>query len=82
MNGCVAPAGTVGLAGVTEMETSVGGACTVSVVCPVTPASPAEIVVAPPEIAAARPLALIVATPVLDDVHVTWLVMFCVLPSE
>ena len=39
-------------------------------------------VVVPAETAVARPLALIVATPVLDDVHVAWLVIFCVLLSE
>ena len=59
-----------------------GGACTVSVVCPSTPANAADMVVPPAETPMARPLALIVATPVPDDVHVTLLVMSCVLLSE
>ena len=36
----------------------------------------------PADTPVANPLALIVATAVLDDVQVTWLVIFCVLPSE
>jgi hypothetical protein len=48
----------------------------------VTPARAAEIVVLPAETAVARPLALMVATAVLDDVHAAWLVRFCVLLSE
>ena len=46
------------------------------------PVSAAEIVVAPAEVAVARPLALTEATAVLDEVHVAWLVRFAVLPSE
>ena len=62
---------------------SVSGATwTVRVVLPLTPLSPAEMVVVPADTAVAKPLALIVATPVLDDVQVTWLVRFCVLLSE
>jgi hypothetical protein len=38
--------------------------------------------VVPAETAVAKPLAFIVATPVLDDFQVTWLVIFCVLLSE
>jgi hypothetical protein len=39
-------------------------------------------VVVPAETPAAKPPVLIVATDVLDDVHVAWPVRFCVLPSE
>ena len=59
-----------------------GAAVTVSVVPLVTPANPAEMAVVPAETAVAKPLGLIVATPVLDDVQVTWLVIFCVVLSE
>ena len=82
MNCFVEPIIMAGFAGVTAMEASVGGACTVRVVCPDTPANAADMVVPPPETPMAEPLALIVATPVLDDVHVAWLVMFFVLLSE
>ena len=50
--------------------------CTVSVLLPVTPATAAEMVVVPAETPVARPPALIVATPVFDEVHVAWLVRF------
>ena len=55
---------------------------TVSSVLPLTPASVAEMLVLPRETAVASPLALMVATAVLDEDHVTWLVMFWVLLSE
>jgi hypothetical protein len=71
-----------GFVGVTAIKASVGGACTVRVVCPDTPANAAEMVVPPAETPVAEPLAPIVATRVLDDVHATWLVMFFVLLSE
>ena len=61
---CVAPTRFVTFAGVTAMETSVGGVWTISVVPLVTPAREAEIVVVPAETAVARPLALMVATAV------------------
>ena len=59
-----------------------GTACTVSVVLPVTPDSAAEIVAVPADTAVAKPLALIVATAVADELQDAWLVTFCVLPSE
>jgi hypothetical protein len=59
-----------------------GEACTVRVVLPLTPESPAERVVLPADNAVASPLVLMVATVVLDEVQVAWLVMFWVLPSE
>ena len=59
-----------------------GAVCTVRVVTPVTPASNAEIVVVPADTPLARPAAVIVATAGLDEIHVAWLVIFSVLPSE
>ncbi len=66
MNCCVAPSVTLGFAGVTAMELSVGGR-TVSVVLPVTPASVAETVVVPMATAVARPVAPIVAAAAFVD---------------
>ena len=82
MNGWETPTRIAGFAGVTPIEVSVGGSLTVSVVPLATPASAAEIVVVPADTAVAKPLALIVATVVLDDVQAAWLVIFCVLLSE
>jgi len=79
VNCCVRPAGTLGVAGVTAIETSAG---TVSVVLPVTPPEFAEIVVVPAATVVARPPAAMVAAAVLDDVQVTVAVRFCVEPSE
>ena len=59
-----------------------GVVCTVRVVLPATVPSVAEMVVLPALTAVARPVLLIVATLVLEDVHATWLVRFCVLPLE
>jgi hypothetical protein len=59
-----------------------GAACTVRFVLPVTPLSVAEMVVLPALTAVATPALLIVATLVLEEVHVAWLVRFCVLLSE
>ena len=59
-----------------------GADCTVKVVLPVMPLNVAEMVVLPELIPVARPALVMVAMPVFDDVHVAWLVMFCVLPSE
>ena len=59
-----------------------GAFCTVSVVLPVTPVSAADIVVVPADTPVANPLTLTVATAVFDEVHVTWLLRFCVLLSE
>jgi hypothetical protein len=59
-----------------------GDACTVSVVLPVTPDDVADMVVLPADTPVASPLASIVATGMLDDAQVTWLVISCVLPFE
>ena len=82
VNGCEAPVVMVAFDGVTVMDVSVGGGRTVKGAAPVTPPNVAKMVVAPTETPVARPLELIVATPDDDEVHVTWLVKFCVLPSE
>jgi hypothetical protein len=59
-----------------------GALCTVSVVFPITPDCCPVIVVLPADAPVARPLALMVATAVFEELQVTWLVIFCVLPSE
>ena len=59
-----------------------GTGCTVRVLMAVTPLSAAEMSVAPAETAVASPLALMVATAVFEEVQVTRLPRFCVLPSE
>ena len=56
--------------------------CTVNVVLPETEFRAAEILLVPAARAVASPPALIVAVPVVEDVQVTWPVMFCVLPPE
>ena len=77
VNGCVAPLATVGLAGVTAIEASTGGA-TVSVVLPLTVPELAVMVVVPTATAVARPPAAMVAAAGVDDVQVTEAVMSCV----
>jgi hypothetical protein len=57
-------------------------ACTVSPALPETPLSVAMMVVLPGFTAVASPAPVIVATLVFDEVHVTELVMFWVLPLE
>ena len=62
---------------------SSGWACTAKIVDPDTPPDiAAVIVVVPADAPVARPLALMVATAVFEELQVTWLVIFCVLPSE
>jgi len=82
VNCTVLPIRLEGFTGATAMEVSVGGTRTVSVVVPVTLLIAAEIVAPPAETAVAKPAALMVAMPVFDEVHVTWLVRSCVLLSE
>ncbi len=55
---------------------------TVSVVVPETLPIDALTVADPAVIAVAKPEVLIVVTPVLDELHVTCVVTFCVVPSE
>jgi hypothetical protein len=67
---------------VISAEDSIGAAFTVKVVLPVTPLNEAEIVAEPADTPLAAPLGSAVTTAVLDDLHMAWLVRFCVLPSE
>jgi hypothetical protein len=77
VNCCVFPAATEGFAGVTAIDTRVAFV-TVSVVEPTTLPLVALIVDVPAFTAVARPAALIVATVVVPDAHVTLPVRFCV----
>ena len=84
VNCLVRPATTVGLAGVTKMDTN-GAAVTVNVVLPVisVTGSVALIVEVPAATPVARPLVLTtVATDVVPDVQVTDAVMSNDVPSE
>ena len=71
----------LGLAGVTAIEAS-AAAVTVSTVEPVIPFRLALILEVPVPAAVASPAAVIVATEVVAEAHVTWLVRFCVELSE
>jgi hypothetical protein len=85
VNCWVSPAGTLGLAGVTAIDSKTA-ALTVSTVEPVMPSSVALMVDVPCATAVARPCepeALeMVATEVVAEAQVTWLVSFTVDPSE
>ncbi|MBA7684673.1 hypothetical protein ES703_93079 [subsurface metagenome] len=83
VNCCVLPSGTVGLAGVTVMETS-SAAVTVRVVEPLisVAGSVAVIVVVPGARAVARPPVTITATVVLELAQVTGPVISAVELSE
>ena len=84
MNCWVELAAKPGFAGVTAMETRLGGGGavgTVRVAAPETPLSAAVIVVEPCATAFARPALLMVATVVAELVHVAVAVTFCVEPS-
>ena len=74
------PAGTSAAVGDTATEI-VAEAVTVSVVDPLTPADAAWIVVVPVPTPLATPLPVIVATAVLDELHIAVLVRFCVVAS-
>ena len=80
VNCCVVPFGMDGLAGVTAIDCSVA-AVTVSTVEPVTPLSVALMVLVPVFTPVARPPAVMVATEVVAEAHVTCAVIFCVLLS-
>ena len=81
MNCSVAPFAIEGFAGVTTIDCSVAAVVTVRPVEPFMPFRDASIVVLPAPTPFARPLPIIVATAVFDDVQVAWLVRFCVLAS-
>jgi hypothetical protein len=70
------------LAGVTAIEVRPGGALTVKAVVPETPLREAQTDATPAETEVARPLELMVATTVLEELQVTWMVRFWVLLSE
>jgi hypothetical protein len=80
VNCCVVPRGTVGIAGVTAMETNTA-LVTVIVVEPVIEPELAVIVAVPTPVLVARPLEVMLATDVRDELQVTVLVRSCVLPS-
>ena len=67
--------------GVTASETRAAGP-TVSVTIALWPLRLAHIWVDPAALVVAKPLVLMVATPVAVDCHATWVVRFCMLPSE
>lgn len=75
----MAPSATLGLAGVTAIETSVIGGTTVIVVLPVTVPEVAEIVDVPSASAVAIPPGAIDATVVSDEAQVAVAVRSCVL---
>jgi hypothetical protein len=75
---CVPPITTIGVAGVTAMETSNAGP-TVSSVEVFTLPDAAPIMLEPCTSDVASPAALMVATVVVAEVHVTEVVRFCVL---
>jgi hypothetical protein len=77
LNCSVFPFAIAGFGGVTAIDTKAAG-LTVSKVEPLTPLSVAEIVEVPVPAPVASPAAVMVATEVVADAHVTWLVRFCV----
>ena len=79
MNCCVALDAKVAGLGVTAIDVTVA-AVTVSEALPVTPLCAAEMVVVPAATPVARPEALIVATEVFAEVHVTDVVTLPVVP--
>jgi hypothetical protein len=81
VNDCVAPRMIELFAGVTSIDTSVGGSIAVRRVEPLTWPELAWIVVLPTPTLVARPALVIVATEEFVELHITELVRFWVLPS-
>lgn len=81
VNCWLTPTGRLGATGVTAREDKVA-AVTVRVVLPEMPPWVAVMVAAPTVTAVARPLLLIVATEVLDEVQMTCVVISRLVPSE
>src|SRR6185503_14025557 len=85
VNCWIPPMPIEGFAGVTARDCNAGGGVTVSTVEPVTEPEVALMLVVPVATPVARPwlplVLLIVATPMIDDAHVTDVVRFWVLPS-
>ena len=77
----VFPTAILGLAGVTDMEDRVA-AVTVRVVFPEILPEVTVIVAEPAATPVAKPLLFTVATDVLDDFQVTWVVISWLVPSE
>jgi len=77
----MAPAGMLGLAGVTDMEDRVAEVA-VRVVLPEILPEVAVMVAVPAEKAVARPLILTIATDVFDELQVTCVVILWLVPSE
>ena len=81
VNCWMAPTGTLGLAGVTDMEDRIAEV-TVRVVLPGIVPEMAVMVAVPATAAVAKPLRLTVATGVLDEIQMTSVVISWVVPSE
>ena len=81
VNCCAIPVGIDELTGVTAMEIKVGG-LTVKRADPLTVPEVAVIVELPAATAVASPAELMVAALVAEEVHVTELVRFAVVPLE
>jgi len=77
----MAPAGMLGLAGVTDMEDRVAEVA-VRVVLPEIIPELAVMVALPAATAVARPVLLTIATEVFDELQVTWVVILWLVPSE
>ena len=82
VNCWVLPAAMLAVAGVTAIEDSVTAAVTVRVAVPDLPLKAAVMVAVPAATAVARPLLVIVALVVLDEVQVTCVVIVWVVESE
>ena len=75
------PLAVLPLAAVIEIDCSVAAVTVSAMLLEVTPFWVAEILLEPTPAPVARPLALIVATAVLEELQVAEPVRFCVLPS-
>ena len=81
MNCCAVPLAIEGLAGVTAIDTSAAGVTVTTAELLVTMPDTALTVVDPVVSDVPNPVALIVATAEIDELHVAELVRFCVLLS-
>ena len=77
----VSPAGTFGLAGITDMEDRIAGT-TVRSVFPEMLPELAVMADVPTATAVARPMLLTVAADIFDDLQITWVVISWLVPSE
>jgi hypothetical protein len=81
VNCCVVPFEIEGLAGVTAMDFNVAAVTAKTSAGEVMPPRLAVMLLVPVPTPVANPAALIVATVVVAEFHVTWLVMFAVVES-